>query len=132
MKNAMYYIDKAKYTLFREQFEKKNWFIVELQGTQIQSVESFLHEVWEKFKFPQTGFINYDAYLDWIRDLDWLNQDGYIMAIFDFGKSFIKNPELKKEIIEDFSEVVLPWWQGEVEKCVVNGRSKPFNIYFVD
>ena len=34
----------------------------------------------------------------------------------------------KKEILEDFKEVVLPWWEKEVEQYVVGGKAKPFNI----
>jgi hypothetical protein len=25
----------------------------------------------------------------------------------------------------------LPWWKGEVEQCVVDGRVKSFNVYFI-
>lgn len=132
MDNAIYHVNKEEYALIKERIKTNNLYVAEIQGDEVQNLESYLREVWEKFKFPKTGYVNHDAYLDWIRDLDWINRDGYIMAIFDFNKFLMKSPELKNEIIEDFTDVVLPWWQGEVEKYVVEGKAKTFNLYLID
>ncbi len=132
MDSAIYHVNKKEYALIKERIKTNNLYIVEIQGSEVQNLESYLGKVWEKFKFPQTGYVNHDAYLDWIRDLEWLNKDGYIMAIFDFSKFLMKSPELKNEIIEDFTDVVLPWWQGEVEKYVVEGKAKSFTVYLVN
>lgn len=55
-------------------------------------------------------------YLDWIRDLEWLNKEAYVLIINDYNLFMRNNTDLKNEIISDFKEVILSFWQDEVEK----------------
>ena len=72
------------------------------------------------------------SYNDWMKDLDWFGKDSYILIIRNY-KSFLANDlPLKEMIMEGFRDYILPWWQEDVEKYVVEGKAKPFNIYLVD
>ena len=67
-----------------------------------------------------------------MRDLDWLNADGYVFIIKNF-ENFMENDISKKEkIMYYFEDEILPWWEEEVERCVLGGKAKPFNLYLVD
>lgn len=46
-------------------------------------------------------------------------------------KFFQHEPELKNEIILDFKEIILPFWQEEVVDIVVGGKEKSFMVYLV-
>lgn len=109
-----------------------NLHIVELQGKGIQSWEDYITEVEKAFEFPTTCIDSPDRYLDWIRDLDWLNKEGYVLVIYDYNIFLENEPALKKDMIRLFTDIILPWWQEDVEKCVVEGKAKPFNVYLVD
>ena len=50
----------------------------------------------------------------------------------NFSNFIKRNDSLKKIIIEDIEDIILPWWEKEVEDCVVEGKAKSFNVYFVD
>ena len=38
-------------------------------------------------------------------------------------------PETKQNIIADFEEIILPWWDGEVVGHTVGGAPRNFNVY---
>jgi len=107
-------------------------FLVEINGATIQTWEEYISEIQEKFKFPTTCFDSVDRYLDWMRDLGWLDAEKYALIINNFNL-FLKNePELKKSIISDFNDVILPFWKEEVEKVVVGGKVKEFMVYLIE
>ena len=131
MKNKIYYISSKKMQYLKTEFnKKKDVFIVGIDGNLIQDEGEFLDVMTEKFKFPYhvNGF---DGYLDWIRDLEWLGKEEYILIISNFSNFIKRNDSLKKIIIEDIEDIILPWWEKEVEDCVVEGKAKSFNVYFV-
>ena len=98
----------------------------------IKSMDDYLSEVWKVFHFPQTGHVNYYAYLDWIRDLDWLGTDAYVFAIRDFKTFMEKSLKEKELILKSLENTVIPWWDSEIEKFQVAGMAKPFKVYLVD
>ena len=132
MENKIYYVSFEEIQCLKKEFNKRsNVFIVEIDGNLIQDKGDFLDIMTEKFKFPYSvnGF---DGYLDWIRDLEWLGKEEYILIINNFNNFMKKNISFKKIIIEDIEEIILPWWQKEIENCVVEGKAKLFNVYLVD
>jgi hypothetical protein len=58
-----------------------NLFVVELDETSIHSWTDYIEQIQTKFQFPTSCLDSWDRYLDWIRDLDWLNKDGYVLII---------------------------------------------------
>jgi len=112
-----------------------NIFIAELEGKNIDHMDGYLGAINKILQFPKPSEhyrLSYDGYLDWVRDLEWLNADGYILIINNYA-SFMKNDAtIKNEIIDDFKQIILPWWENEVEQCVVEGKAKSFNVYLVD
>lgn len=136
MKNNIYYItDSQKKTLIKSSTKNADIYLAELNGEIIPTLNDYLKKIGETFKFPvfsNYDTLNLDAYLDWITDLSWLNAQEFVLIIRNFKLFLQDDLKSKKEILEDFKEVVLPWWEKEVEQYVVGGKAKPFNIYLVD
>ena len=130
--NKIYRLTKNEYKEFAESSDFRESFVAEIEGDKIQSRNDYLNEAWDKLRFPQTGFINFNAYLDWIRDLDWIKEESVILVILNFERFLKDDLELKTEIVETLDEIVLPWWQEEVLNCVVEGEVRPFNVFLVD
>lgn len=107
-------------------------YIVEINGTQIQSWEDYISDIQNKFRFPTPCFDSVDRYLDWMRDLDWLKKEEYVLIITHYGLFMRNDSELKKQIVSDFSDIILPFWQDEVKEVVVEGKTKLFMVYLVD
>lgn len=135
MKNKIYYVSSIEINEIKEKLKEDNMlFVVDIDGGSIQNKEEFLVTLSSLFKFPrpiQLKGAYTDAFLDWMRDLDWLCKNGYALIINNFN-NFIKfDQTLKEEIINLFEETILPFWEEEVIHTVVEGEAKPFNVYLV-
>ena len=112
-------------------------FVAEIDGVHIQSLEDYILAIRKKFCFPPSycmdAIDNINGFLDWMRDLDWLHDKrGYVLIIYNFNFFMQNNAKLKKEIIREFSETILPFWQEDVKRVVVGGKPKSFLVYLVD
>ncbi len=115
--------------------EQENWnkhFVGEIDGKAIKNMEDYIAAVWRAFRFPHTGHMNYYAYLDWIRDLDWLDAESYTLVIHDFNSFMEKFPREKETVIRSLENNVIPWWESGIEQFQVGGKAKPFDVYLVD
>ncbi len=118
--------------IMSNKMRKEQIFYVELDGNEIETGNDYLSHIETKFKFPTSCINNWDGYLDWIRDLSWLEKEEYILVINHFSKFLCRDVILKNEIISQFEDTILPFWQEEVERVVVEGKAKPFLVYLVD
>ncbi|MNP65100.1 hypothetical protein D3C76_1606630 [compost metagenome] len=73
-----------------------------------------------------------DRYLDWIRDLDWLDSEGYVLIIKNYSSFMKADPNMKKQMISLFVDTILPYWEEEVKHVMVDGQPKRFMVYLVD
>jgi hypothetical protein len=131
MENQIRRVTKQQYEKIVAEVKGTSIFVGELDGREIHDLDDFLDMVWVVFQFP-VGYKSPDGYLDWIRDLDWLGAEGYIFTIFDIKSFMDRDPHYREIILGTFESMVIPWWSEDVEKYVVEGKAKPFNVYFVD
>jgi hypothetical protein len=132
MKNRIVAISSAQYQRLRDELKYKSIFIAEIEGKEISDLSQFLEAIWEAFQFPNTGHVNYYAYLDWIRDLDWLNAKGFALIIKDSTAFMDKDVEKRNIVLGSLEQEVLTWWESDIEQFQVQGKARPFNVYFVD
>lgn len=104
---------------------------VELDGKDMYSWDDYITAIQEKFHFPSSCNDNMDQYLDWIRDLSWLKEEEYIIVIHHFESFLQNNKELKDEIMSDYKDTILPFWEEEVLQVVAEGKAKSFIVYVV-
>lgn len=119
----------------KERLEKiinKNskYHIAIIDGKKNKNWDCYRDTIEELYKFP-TKHNNYDGYSDWIRDLSWINADGYILGIINYDDLLSDDLVCKNIIMKLFRKTILPWWDKDVEKYVVGGEKRPFNIYIV-
>ena len=133
MKNQIFKITKEELMPIKKQLKKqKGTWIAEIDGKKISNWVDYSHEIERVFLFPTSCYKSVDVYLDWIRDLDWLNSEAFVLIIHNFSQFMSKEIELKNKIIKLFVKYIFPWWESEVEECVVEGKAKPFIVYLVD
>lgn len=140
MRNKIITITQEEARTLIEKCKDKNIFTAELFGDKICELEDFFRDVSKAFKFPDlfNKYRNMDAYLDWIRDLSWLtyneNYEGFALFIFDYEIFMRNNYRRKEQIIREFAETVLPYWEEDVIRCTDNGQGtpRPFNLYLID
>ena len=133
MKNVISKIGINESIGVQNEFEKnRNIYTAVVDGKSIQSWITFLDKMIEKFKLPMKEHRNVNAYLDWMRDLEWLDSEGYILFIENYADFMKENLEMKKNIIDDFENYILPFWDSEVVQVMTGGKIKMFNVYLVE
>ena len=125
-------ISEAQYDSIIKNADANSVFVAEIDGNEIKSRDDYLSAIWETFKFPQTGHMNYYAYLDWIRDLDWIDANQFVLVIRNYDNLLEQSPKDKEVIINSLSKTVIPWWESEIKQYQVEGKAKPFNVYLID
>ncbi|ELZ4686033.1 barstar family protein [Enterococcus faecalis] len=119
-----------------------NYFVAEIDGKKINTLEEYMKEIIRIFHFPEglfKNFNNFDSYDDWMTDLSWLSEKGwvdkrnkgYVLFIYNFDEMMKDDPKIKNKIIYYFEESIIPFWQDEVEHVVVDGKTKIFKVFIV-
>lgn len=126
-KNNLIFIKKLKCETVQ-----KGEFRVIISGKDMTTKKEFLEKMEQKFLFPESCFGSLDAFMDYIRDLSWLNSEKITLIITN--KDYFLNVDngLRKIILDCFVEEILPYWETDVVSSEVGGRSKHFLVYMVE
>ena len=108
--------------------EDKSDYSVLLHGNHIPDSATLLIYMWKLLGFPEPlKEYNWDAYLDWMRDLEWIPYKNISITIINYN-NFLKNePQFKEVFISDFENVIFPFWKKDAIK-VFQTRKKVKNI----
>lgn len=105
-------------------------FVAIFDGKQIQNKEELLSFLEKTVGLPDAN--NWSSITDWLTDLSWIKAEEYSF-IFENYDSFLKDDLFSKDLfLEILEEDVLPWWESDVEKHVVGGKVKSFQVYIVE
>lgn len=129
------------YKITEEKFEERKilnkyndvkYIVVDAKG--IRSYEEYFDKLWEAFGFdelPEGWNKDYHSEYDFLTDAENLPYNKYVFIIKNYNE-MLKNNQSEKENIEDtYENYLLPFWDEEVERVVVGGKRKEFNIYLV-
>ena len=134
MKNSVLNISKDEANKIKSE-SKDKVFIAEIDGAEINSWEDYWTAMARSFSFPELPAYmkpDYHSYYDIMTDLSWIETDSIILIINKFTLFLKGEHALKDDIIRDFKDYLLPFWEEEVEKTVVGGKKKSFCVYLVD
>lgn len=133
IKNKIYKITLPEISEIKEEMiHDPSLFLVELDGEKIHTWEEYIGQIEREFEFPTTCIDSMDRYLDWIRDLDWIEKDSFALVIYNYNDFLSSELGLKNKIINTFKDTILPFWEEEVERVVVEGKAKSFKVYLVE
>lgn len=90
-------------------------YLVIIDGKSTMTSADYLRSVGEQLKFPDAQKCNWDAYLDWMRDLSWLDTKSISIVILNFESFLSKDPDNLKYFAYDLEEVVFPFWKNDAE-----------------
>lgn len=86
-----------------------------IDGKATMTSSDFLRCIGEQLKFPDSQNCNWDAYLDCMRDLSWLDAKSISIVILNFESFLSKDLDALKYFISDLEKVVFPFWQNDAE-----------------
>lgn len=125
----------------KEEFEKRKILYkyndvkyIVMDGKGIGTYEQYFDKLWEVFNFseiPDGWEKDYHTEDDFLTEMDELPDDKYIFVIKNYDEFLANNIEEKAEIEDYYENYLLPFWDEEVERVVVEGKRKDFDIYLV-
>lgn len=128
--NVISYINRMEVKKLKIQLKTVDCYTVEVPGTKIQTKRCFLDFMGEKFAMPD--YQGWDAYTDWMTDLSWIPNQQICVIIDDYGSFLRKDLRARKDSMEIFKDDILPFWEKDVLKFVVGGKTRAFNVYLVN
>ncbi len=131
--------------------DRKNSYLVRLDGKKIKNECELLQSIAYGFRFPvyskkkkkyiswspfvcrkSYSDISWDGVNDWITDLSWIEFNSIHIFIFNYNMMLEDDLETKQYLNEYLISTLLTWWQRDVAECVVDGKPKEFIVYYVD
>lgn len=129
------------YRMTKEEFEKRKILYkyndvkyIVMDGKGIETYEQYFDKLWDVFNFseiPDGWEKDYHTEDDFLTEMDELPDDKYIFVIKNYDDFLANNIEEKAEIEDYYENYLLPFWDEEVERVVVEGKRKDFDIYLV-
>lgn len=129
------------YRMTKEEFEKKKILYkfndvkyIVMDGKGIETYEQYFDKLWDVFNFseiPDGWEKDYHTEDDFMTEMDELPDDKYIFIIKNYDDFLANNIEEKAEIEDYYENYLLPFWDKEIERVVVEGKRKDFDIYLV-
>lgn len=90
--------------------------LVVIDGKSTMTESDFLYCVGEQLDFPDEQKFNWNAYLDWMRDLSWIDGKQISIIIANFESFLCKDQNKLKYFMSDFEEIIFPFWRNDAEK----------------
>lgn len=131
MQNKIMIKSAKEYEAIHEELtRKRDVFLVEIDGCACKKRTDFFEIVSRCFHFPIPSKY-FCGYEDWIRDLSWIEEPEIVLTILNYDQFLQEDKEGKCGVVMGFTDLVLPWWDTEVQFYVVEGKPRPFNVYLV-
>ena len=113
-------------------FNDTKYYVMDGKG--INTYADYFDKLWEVFEFsdiPEGWLKNYHTENDFMTDEEEITADKVVFVIKNYN-DFMKDDLKEKAETEDYyKNFLLPFWDEEVERTVVGGKRKDFNIYLV-
>lgn len=101
---------------------KKEGLIVIIDGTKNVNAEQYLATIYERLDMPYPEYKNWNGYMDWMRDLSWIEDRNIVIIIKDYDYFLSQEPQFKEYFIIDFIEYFFPYWEKYAENPLEDSR----------
>lgn len=104
-------------------------YTVVIDSKKVTTDTDFLKCIWEQLRFPEKFKPNWDAYLDWMRDLSWIKEKSISIVVLNYPN---KEPEWYKTFLEDLENIIFTFWKNDAKKIFKNkDMVKNISVFFV-
>ena len=132
MGNCIYHCSYKEFESAKRRLQELgDCFFAEIDGKTCRTEAQFYKKISEAMSFP-TEVKLFAGFDDWIRDLLWIRQKRIAFVIYNYKSFMSDNVEKRNYIISAFKNDILPWWESDVKKYVVEGTPRQFDVFLVD
>ena len=108
-----------------------NDFNLNIDGKKVQSERDAIEILANSFNINDLQDGNWDALFDRLQRSNYIHPERINIFINNSRDLFIKDANSKNTFLEILSDTV-SWWEEDVERYIVDGKRKIFNVYLLD
>ena len=108
-----------------------NDFNLNIDGKKVQSEGDAIEILANSFNINDLQDGNWDALSDRLQRSNYIHPERINIFINNLNDLFIKDENSKNIFLEILSDTV-SWWKEDVERYIVDGKRKTFNVYLLD
>ena len=108
-----------------------NDFNLNIDGKKVQSERDAIEILANSFNINDLQDGNWDALFDRLQRSNYIHPERINIFINNSRDLFIKDEDSKNTFLEILSDTV-SWWEEDVERYIVDGKRKIFNVYLLD
>ena len=108
-----------------------NDFNLNIDGKKVQSERDAIEILAKNFNIDDLQGANWDALSDRLQRSNYICSERVNIFINNSRYLFIKDENSKNTFLEILSDTV-SWWEEDVERYIVDGKRKTFNVYLLD
>ena len=108
-----------------------NDFNINIDGKKVQSERDAIEILAKSFNIDDLQDGNWDALFDRLQRSNYIHPERINIFLNNSNDLFIKDANSKNTFLEILSDTV-SWWGEDVERCIVDGKRKTFNVYLLD
>ena len=112
-------------------FKFSSYFYLNIDGKTVQSEKDAVQILAEGFNIDDLQDGNWDALSDRLQRSNYIHPERINIFINNLNDLFIKDENSKNIFLEILSDTV-SWWKEDVERYIVDGKRKTFNVYLLD
>lgn len=102
-----------------------------IDGKKVQSERDAIEILAKSFNIDDLQDGNWDALSDRLQRSNYIHPERINIFINNSRYLFIKDENSKNTFLEILSDTV-SWWKEDVERYIVDGKRKTFNVYLLD
>lgn len=131
MNNRIVYVSEEEAQKIKKcSMQDRDIFFAEIDGEKIRTEADYVQAISEAFDFPnKLPTLKMEWCNDYISDLMWIEQKDIVLIVHKYNLMLCEELKLKKIIVDDFEEIILPWWEGEIVGHMVGGKPRGFLVY---
>ena len=108
-----------------------NDFNLNIDGKKVQSERDAIEILANSFNIDDLQDGNWDALFDRLQRSNYIHPERINIFLNNSRDLFIKDANSKNTFLEILSDTV-SWWEEDVERYIVDGKRKTFNVYLLD
>ena len=113
--------------------EELNGRLVIIDGKKNTKASDFLRSIGDQLDFPDAETCNWDAYLDWMRDLSWIDEKSVSIIILNYDHFLSEDDYCAQCFLSDFEKVIFPFWENDAMSMFEDAEKiKDVNLFCVN
>lgn len=132
MKNTRCNVKMKKIIQIRNHYKNNgDVLLIELDGKNTLGYQEYIANLSGQIDNSTAVWINFSSYDDTMRrPYTYFNKSEVIILIYNYSLFLSEDLKTKKMIEHIFDNSILPFFEEEIENCVVGGKRMKYNIYY--